>query len=432
MKISLAEIFLPEKQLSEDQQKVITELADSIKEIGLSHPVILRKRSPGEQLYKVASGERRILALKSLGIKEVEADIREIDEVNGSVVRIHENLRRFNLPWPEQVALVEELHKIRQAEHGQAKPEGGRPFKDPEKNKGWSLRDTANELKVGVGNLSEDMLLARAVRTDPRLVEITDKKTAVRLARLAVQRAEQEDEARTPSPQHKKWIDQTYLGDSAEIIKRFGSNSIDHCITDPPWIRFFDNKLRIDERTVPVFKELYRVLRPGAFLFVFAGIDDYHYYAGRNIPDKDYLNQMRRDPGVLESIGFSIGATPVLWAKQNSISRRGVRPWEYDRDFEFVVVAVKGNAILTNAMRCSGIKTHKVVPSPSMVHPNEKPLELIKEFVNDCSYEGNTIIDPFAGSGVVGEACEKMKRHYVMIERDAKYHAQILKRMGEA
>lgn len=430
MKISIAEINVPDANFDDEQQRAIADLADSMKEIGLSHPVILRKCSPTEHIkgqYIPVAGERRIRAAKSLGWKEIEADLRDVTEHDGKVIRLHENLRRHNLPWHEQVALVQELHDLRQAEHGKA--EMGRPW---DGKKGWSLRDTAAELNVGLGNLSEDMLLARALKVDPNLSKVKDKKTAIRLARIATTREQNFIESFAPTSSTRSSsgleVDQVYLGDSVEILKRLPEASVDHCITDPPWIKFYDAKLRIDERTLPVFKELYRVLKPGAMLYLFAGMDDVYYYSGYNLPAEN--NETKHIKGKLEEIGFNVATTPVIWQKLKSLSRRGVRPWEYDKDFEFVVVACKGNAVLPGTTTLSGVKSYAIVPSPSLIHPNEKPIELIRDLIKDCSYENHIIIDPFGGSGVTAAACFRDNRRYILIEREKSYYDGIVSRLA--
>ena len=111
---------------------------------------------------------------------------------------------------------------------------------------------------------------------------------------------------------------QAYFGDSESILKNLLSNSVDHCITDPPWIKFFDPTLRIDERTLPVFKELYRVLKSGSLLYLFCGLQDYAYYAGTDYPDPDNPNETLHRTGELERIGFTVSNTPVIWQKINS------------------------------------------------------------------------------------------------------------------
>jgi DNA modification methylase len=431
MRISLTEIALPDKLLDSEQQAIIESLAESMKEIGLSHPVILRNCSSSER-FEVVAGERRIRAAKHIGWRYIEAEIRNVDDTNAAMIRIHENLRRHNLPWHEQVRLVEELHNLRQKEHGIGKV--GKPaLIDGEKEKkGWSLRDTAKELQVALGPLSEDIVLSRALKADPTLAKVKDKRTAIKLARIAINRGRAELESTpfsTIEDAEGLELNQTYFGDAVEILRQFPARSIDHCITDPPWIKFFDPKLRLDKRTLPVFKELYRVLKPGAFVYIFAGMDDYFYYAGYDVPEK---KEIRHEKGELEKIGFKCSLTPIVWHKVNSMSRRGVRPWEYDRDYEFIIVAAKGDPVLTEATRLSGVKPYPVVPSPNLTHPNEKPIELIRALLDECSYENNIIIDPFAGSGVLGEACQQEGRRYVLIERERKYYEGIVKRLGES
>lgn len=425
MRIPLSQIDIEDLPLADEKQQRVQELADSMKELGLSHQVILRKCSAGER-FPIASGELRVRAAMLLGWPDIEAEVRDVDVIRGKEIRIHENLKRFNLPWWEQVVLVEELHNLRQQEHGVAQK--GRPDKS-EGKQGWSIRDTAAELEVGIGPLSEDLSLARALRSDPTLSKVKDKKTAIRLVRIATQRYTSEQEANAPSNIQKLEGNEVFFGDSASILKQLPSSSVDHCITDPPWIKFFEPSLRLDERTLPVFRELYRVLKNPGMLYLFCGLDDFAYYTGTTVPDPNDPSETIHLQGELEKIGFSVSTTPVIWRKGNSLSRRGVRPWEYDRDFEFVIVAAKGSPALTTSRRLSGIKEADIVHPSHMIHPNEKPLSIIEDILTDCSYEGNLIIDPFAGSGVVGEACKKNGRRYILCERDKKFYDQICVRL---
>jgi site-specific DNA-methyltransferase (adenine-specific) len=433
MQIAVAAIDIPNPTVDIDE-KILAEMTDSIKEQGLSHQIIVRPANIKGR-YLLASGEKRLLAVRRLGLTTIEADVRDITENKAKELRLHENLRRFNLPWHEQVVLVEELHRLRQEEHGAATR--GRPTVQPASApppaKGWSIKDTAAELGIGVGNLSEDLGLARALRSNPTLAKVQDKKTAIRLMRVAAQQFVDEREAQAPKNVAERTLSNSiFFGDSVEILKQLPKNSIDCCITDPPWIKFFDAKLRIDERTVPVFKELYRVLKPNSLIYIFAGYDDFAYYAGLSTPDPSNPGETIHRPGELEKLGYNVATTPLIWQKLKSLSRRGVRAWEYARDFELIVVAAKGTPALTSQGQMSAIKPFDIVPPASSVHPNEKPTALIKQLLDECSYEGNIVIDPFAGSGVLGVACRALKRNYVMIERDRSFYEKICKRMGVA
>ena len=433
MKLSISQIRFD--QSPDIDQTQLQELADSIKEKGLSQPIIVRWAKefsdpikPLGDVYHLASGEKRLLAHKLLGLMEIEVEVRDLSEDQSTELRIHENVRRFNLEWWERALQSEQLHLLRQKQHG-LPARTGRPPVEAEKAKpkvGWSIADTAKELSVGLGSLSEDLSLARALRDDPTLKKVTDRKTAVRLARTILQRHTSELEAGLPTAFE---ANEVYLGDSASVLKNFPPNSIDHCVTDPPWIKFFEPSLTIDARTLPVFRELYRVLKHGAFLYVVCGLDDYAYYAGTTKPDINNPTESVHERGELEKIGFSVANTPLIWQKINSVSRRGVRSWEYERDFEFVIVAVKGSPALTTSRLLSGIKPFKIVHPAHMIHANEKPVELIKEILEDCSYAGNVIVDPFGGSGVLAQACLESKRKFIVIERDRIAHGKIVERL---
>lgn len=51
-----------------------------------------------------------------------------------------------------------------------------------------------------------------------------------------------------------------------------------------------------------------------------------------------------------------------------------------------------------------------------LVHPNQKPVKLIKRFVKISCPEGGLVLDPFAGSGTVGVACKMLKRNSIGFE----------------
>jgi site-specific DNA-methyltransferase (adenine-specific) len=55
-------------------------------------------------------------------------------------------------------------------------------------------------------------------------------------------------------------------------------------------------------------------------------------------------------------------------------------------------------------------------------HPTEKPVGLMQYIIEMHTDSGNTILDPFMGSGSTGVACARAGRNFIGIERDAKYH----------
>ncbi|MCM8787763.1 MAG: ParB/RepB/Spo0J family partition protein [Candidatus Omnitrophica bacterium] len=83
--------FQPRKEIS---QKEIEELASSIKEKGFIQPIVVRKVGEG---YEIVAGGRRYLAAKLLGLEQVPAIIKELDDKDALVFAIVENLQRKDL-----------------------------------------------------------------------------------------------------------------------------------------------------------------------------------------------------------------------------------------------------------------------------------------------------------------------------------------------
>lgn len=72
------------------------------------------------------------------------------------------------------------------------------------------------------------------------------------------------------------------------------------------------------------------------------------------------------------------------------------------------------------------------IESRPALHMTEKPLPVMEALVRDFTDEGETILDPFAGSGTTGVACRRLGRRFIGWERDPKYHSIATKRIGAA
>jgi DNA modification methylase len=55
------------------------------------------------------------------------------------------------------------------------------------------------------------------------------------------------------------------------------------------------------------------------------------------------------------------------------------------------------------------------------LHPHQKPLNLLVWMIVNYSFPGDTILDPFMGSGTTGIACMKTGRRFVGIEKKKEY-----------
>ena len=71
-----------------------------------------------------------------------------------------------------------------------------------------------------------------------------------------------------------------YLGDNLQWLKTIPSDSVDSVVTDPPYgLSFLGKTWDYDVPTVELWKEVYRVLKPGGHLLSFGGTRTYHRMA---------------------------------------------------------------------------------------------------------------------------------------------------------
>jgi site-specific DNA-methyltransferase (adenine-specific) len=66
------------------------------------------------------------------------------------------------------------------------------------------------------------------------------------------------------------------------------------------------------------------------------------------------------------------------------------------------------------------------------VHPTQKPVELMRRIIEDFTKPGDTVLDPFMGSGTTGVACVRAGRNFIGIEIDGGYAEIARKRIAEA
>lgn len=86
-----------------------------------------------------------------------------------------------------------------------------------------------------------------------------------------------------------------------------------------------------------------------------------------------------------------------------------------------------------NAGGKRGVYTHQCnPPSRHGGHPTEKPVALMSELVTDFTNPGDTVLDPFMGSGATGIACVRRGRRFIGIEQNPEYFEMACERIREA
>ncbi len=87
---------------------------------------------------------------------------------------------------------------------------------------------------------------------------------------------------------------------------------------------------------------------------------------------------------------------------------------------EMVLFASKGRHELVGNRPIDVIRVQRV-DSAKLVHPYQKPAKLFVPMIEASTNPGDTILDPFAGSGSISVACEALGRHCIGLDLDRDY-----------
>jgi len=230
-------------------------------------------------------------------------------------------------------------------------------------------------------------------------------------------------------------IGQLITGDCIEVMRQFPDKSIDLIVTDPPygigykqgygWGKYEqfggvepirDDEAFPEELLRNFAKEAYRLLKDNTHLYVFTRHDVYP-----------------RVLSILTEAGFTF-KNLLVWVKNAGTTGDTKGNFAYQN--EFIIFASKGERDI-NPPRPSNTLFYRKVPPNQMIHPTQKPVDLIKFLVEKSSNEGEIVLDPFMGSGTTAIACESSGRNWIGIEIDdtivarAKDRIASFRQMGE-
>lgn len=219
-----------------------------------------------------------------------------------------------------------------------------------------------------------------------------------------------------------------YLGDCLEILPSI--EAVDHVISDPPYedelhkavgrIRRIDGRAMIktlgfdgvNADRAAIAAQCVRVSNGWCILFTLA-------------------EGVRAWRDELQAVGAKYD-TCIAWVKPDSTPRmNGQGP---ARGFECAVTAWCHSGHRSwNAGGKRGVYTHLVNnPERTGRHPTEKPRRLMAELVADFTKPGQTVCDPFMGSGTTGVAAVQAGRAFIGIERDPTYFDIACRRIEDA
>jgi site-specific DNA-methyltransferase (adenine-specific) len=221
------------------------------------------------------------------------------------------------------------------------------------------------------------------------------------------------------------------LGDCLEILPTLGR--VDHVITDPPYEAIMHaaksgaaRRIRTDGRgplTVLNFDCIDEIR--GDVVAITANICDgwaLFFCAPEGVGR--WADAINESPAKYKRA--------CVWIKPDSTPQlNGQGPAMGAESF---VVAWCGSGYARwNAGGKRGVYTHLTnPPSRHGGHPTEKPASLMRELLGDFTNAGQTILDPFMGSGTTGVAALQLGRRFIGIEIDPGYFDIACRRIAEA
>ena len=220
-------------------------------------------------------------------------------------------------------------------------------------------------------------------------------------------------------------LDKIYNMDCLEGMKMIPDGTIDLCVTDPPYL--------IETQGGGIYTQ-----------------EDKQYIKGLNdIKDgfrTEILDELCR---VMKRINIYIFCSQkqIIPLTDYFVTKRGCNwnllSWHKDNP-----VPACGNKYLTDTeyllfFRQKGVKLYgnfdtkrtwfntplNQSDKKKWGHPTIKPLGIVRTLVFNSSVEGQTVLDPFMGSGTTAIACIKEKRHFIGFEKDETYWKKSVERV---
>jgi len=232
-------------------------------------------------------------------------------------------------------------------------------------------------------------------------------------------------------------------GDCLEKMKDIQDGSIDLTVTSPPYdnLRTYNGSLDWGDHVwKPVIQELFRVIKQGGVVVWVVG--------DATVKGSETGTSFRQALYFMEC-GFNLHDT-MIYHKKNYVPLTHNR---YEQCFEYMFVFSKGRPKTFNGVKIPvlgvsggdcfvqkdgttrkahgerGVKKEKLLTNVFSYatgqlrngHPAPFPEKLARDHILSWSNEGDTVLDPFMGSGTTGKMAVLNKRNFIGIEKDAGY-----------
>lgn len=403
------------------------ELIEDIEKRGVLQPLICEKESG-----YIISGRRRHKAAKTIGIEFLPVIYREYKTENEIIESIimHNAYRRKS---ERQIMLeIEALWEVPQDPAEDEKPRKRIVYR----------RKTADTISKNVGRTVSSSKVSKAVsiikkakselgdewQDHPSVQAVFKGKASINSTALNIRKESREE---TLIKKAEEIISEDIDLRQQDNIDDIPNESVDHIITDPPYdeatgyaqrlrddrdycldvFEGWNSDLALDEVSVWC-REWARVIKNGGNIAVFCG---------SNCGDR-YVSFIME---ALTSNGFE-NPEVVVWHITNPKVSGGGNRYEFVKSCRFIVTASMA-AKQRKVFKWHGIKQmHNFIEGTnakgkeSYKSRGQLPQYVVKWLLERITNPGDIVLDNFAGTGTVGLACKKLKRNFVLVERDKK------------
>ena len=204
-----------------------------------------------------------------------------------------------------------------------------------------------------------------------------------------------------------------YLGDCLEVMKSIPDKSIDAVITDPPYGINWDTnyQFKLDNSSAKYAKNMTR--------------KEHKKIVGDDSFDPSLF--LKYKTVVLFGCNYFLDKLPsgslFVWDKRTKDGKAFMSQAE-------VAWCSKVGAVKMFSHCWQGFS--RASENSQHYHPTQKPIAVMKWIIETTTQPGDTILDPFMGSGTTGVACVQTGRNFIGIEIDPGYFAIAEKRIKDA
>ncbi len=263
-----------------------------------------------------------------------------------------------------------------------------------------------------------------------------------------------------------------YTGDSRTVLKKLEEQSVQSCITSPPYwgLRDYDHDAQVGTEASPleyvndlvaIFREVRRVLRDDVTVWLNIG-DGYarnggHGNCGPNakvgntkkliqrrnckvpqvwgLKDRDLMGIPWRVAFALQEDGWILRSR-VVWIKKTAMPE-SVRNRPTNATEELFLFSKNPKYFYDNkAVRQesgANLRNYWTISADSRGkgHPAVFPEELVRRCIRLTTEEGDIVLDPFSGSGTTGVVAQQEERSAVLVDLNPEYHKLAKQRLKE-